>query len=163
MRKDWLWMSNTRGGKCGDHFYEVSTSQVLFLSSRNCLHAVLLKHTASPLSPGGSCSGSWQITIAAFSSSGFFTSSSSSRWWASSARYCGGHYSWYTSHSITAYSVLLIGPIPCIGQTIQNLLPDVDVEFDGSILSKQNKLRACFPWESHPRRSLWPDSRCGAL
>ena len=40
MRKDWLWMSNTRGGKCGDHFYEVSTSQVLcFVSVKQELFA----------------------------------------------------------------------------------------------------------------------------
>ena len=130
----------------------VSVKQQLFACS------FVKAHHQPPLA-GGPCSGNWEITIAAISSVGFFTSSSSSSSWASSARYCGGHYSWYTSQSITAYS----GPIPCICQTIQNLLPDVDVEFDGSILSKQNKLRACFPWESHPRRSLWPDSRCGAL
>ena len=33
-------MSNTRGGKCGDHFYEVSTSQVLcFVSVKQELFA----------------------------------------------------------------------------------------------------------------------------
>ena len=102
MRKHWLWVSHRIGGKCTwllTTFMRGQPPSIVFsfLWSRNCFHAVLLKHTASP-SPGAPCLGR-QITIAAFST-GFFTSSSSSSSsasWASSARYWGGQSTAYTS------------------------------------------------------------------
>ena len=175
MRKHWLWVSHRRRGNCTwllTTFMRGQPPSIVFsfLWSRNCFHAVLLKHTASP-SPGAPCSGR-QITIAAFSA-GFFTSSSSSSSsasWASSARYWGGQSTGRIHFSLTtAYSVLLIGCTVRSSNYWESFTRCWwEINFHGWILSKQNKLGACFPWAqafmgASPRRRRWLDSRCGAL